>query len=112
MQKFVPRDKHGPEWHIQKRIIKLLRGREWYVKETHGSAYQSGFPDLFACHSKFGQRWIEVKNLKKYSFTAAQLECFPKFNAHGSGIWILVDATEDEYKKLMKPPNWYWYLKG
>jgi hypothetical protein len=82
-----------------------------FVKSTHGNIYQFGFPDLFATHRKFGARWIEVKNPLSYAFTPAQLEVFPKFVAFGTGVWILVAATEYEYKKLFQPCNWYEYLK-
>lgn len=78
--------------------------------ETHGNAYQNGFPDLYVTHSKYGARWVEVKNLAKYEFTAAQREKFPQFVASGAGIWILVDATETEYNKLFKACNWWQYL--
>lgn len=102
--------KKGPERIIQDRIIYFLRAREWFVVETHGNMFQRGLADLFATHRKYGQRWIEVKQATGYSFTAAQLENFPLFVANGSGIWILCDATEDEYQKLFKEPNWGFYL--
>lgn len=72
--------------------------------------YQSGFPDLYATHYKYGARWVEVKNPEKYCFTPAQLEWFPQFVSHGSGIWIMTAATDVEYEKLFKPCNWYLYL--
>ena len=101
-----------PERIIQDAIILLLRSKGWFIKETHGNAYQSGFPDLFACHSRYGQRWIEVKrpDMEGSRFTAAQLEDFPKMCANGSGIWILTANTESEYEKLFRPPNYYQYL--
>lgn len=102
--------KRGPEAIIQEQIIHFLRAREWLVKVTIGNAYQNGFPDLFAAHRSYGQRWIEVKQPVHYSFTAAQLLEFPMFCAHGSGIWILCAATQEEYLKLWKPPNWTAYL--
>lgn len=101
----------GPEAIIQSKIVTKLTLLGWYTIVTHGSIFQQGLPDLFACHSKFGQRWIEVKNPKAYCFTPAQLETFPKLCANGSGVWILVDDSDEEYKKLWKPPNWYWYCK-
>jgi hypothetical protein len=101
--------KRGPERIIQDEIISFLRIREWYVLETHGNMYQRGFPDLFVCHTSYGQRWVEVKNPLQYCFTAAQMETFPKLCAHGSGVWILTAATQDEYLKLWKPPNWWVY---
>ena len=86
----------------------MLTLKGWFVKSTHGNSLQQGFPDLYACHPRYGQRWIEVKNPKKYEFTAAQLEDFPRIS-QGGGIWILVAATEDEYLKLFKEQNWYVY---
>jgi hypothetical protein len=76
--------------------------------------YQSGFPDIFACHPKYGQRWIEVKlpEMKGSKFTAAQLEDFNKLCAFGSGVWILTGATESEYEKLFKRSNWWQYLSA
>jgi hypothetical protein len=88
----------------------LIKG--WYVKSTHGNMYQSGFPDLFACHSRYGQRWVECKlpEGKGSRFTDAQMEDFPKLCANGSGVWIITAATDFEYQKLFRPPNWYQYL--
>jgi len=102
--------KKGPEKKIQEALIKYLRQREWFVKSTHGCAYQSGFPDLFAAKRRYGMRWIEVKNPASYRFTDAQIECFPKFSKNQVGIWILGAGTEAEYKKLFNQPNWAHYL--
>lgn len=110
MQALKPKGGIGPEAKIQNAIVHMLRGKGWFVKETHGSMYQSGFPDVFACHSRYGQRWIEVKNPEHYVFTGAQLEDFPKLCANGSAVWVLVAATEQEYEKLFKPCNWFFYL--
>jgi hypothetical protein len=112
MRKFKPKDtrKKGPEGKIQEEIIIMLRAKEWFVKPTHGNMYQSGFPDLFACHARYVQRWIEFKNSKAYYFTNEQVEDFPRLCANGSGVWILVEASETEYDKLFKSPNWFMYL--
>ena len=101
----------GPEAKIQNAIMIYLRSREWFVKHLHGNAYQSGFPDLWACHSKYGHRWIEVKlpEMKGSRYTPAQLDNFPKLCAHGSGVWVLTAATDSEYAKLWKPSNWWVY---
>ncbi len=112
MEPLKPKSKHGPEYYIQQDIIKYLRMREWLVKPTHGSMFQSGFPDLFATHTAYGPRWIEVKNPLSYRFTPAQLEWFPQFGAHGSGVWVLTAATDEEYAKLFRKHNWFLYLKG
>ena len=102
----------GPEAKIQASIIKMLELKGWFVKVTHGNMYQSGFPDLFATHKMYGARWIEVKKpeMKGSVFTTAQLNDFPRFCKNGSGIWILTSATESEYKKLFKKPNWSYYI--
>jgi hypothetical protein len=114
MKHFIPKKKHGPEAKIQDDIIKMLRMYGWFVKATHGNMYQSGFPDLFACHYKYGHRWIEVKDPNRGGdiFTAAQHEIFPKLAANGSGVWVLVAATEKEYDKLFNRQNWYMYLEA
>lgn len=104
--------KKGPEHKIQEAIIKMLRYKEWYVKVMVGNAYQFGIPDLWASHHRYGPRWIEVKlpGMKGSRFTAAQLEDFPKICANGSGVWVLTGATEEEYRKLFRAPNWHVYL--
>ena len=111
MLPYKPKPKKGPEAKIQEAIIKKLTLLGWFVKSTHGNMYQSGFPDLFCCHSRYGQRWVEVKNPSNYKFTPAQVENFPKFSANGSPIWILVSDSDSEIDKLFGPENWYQYLK-
>ena len=88
----------------------MLKVRDWYARETHGNMYQSGFPDIFACHRRYGIRWIEVKMPTGYSFTPAQLDVFPEFAAKGVGIWILTADTETQYRLLFKPSNWHHFL--
>jgi hypothetical protein len=99
---------------IQENIMKKLRWLEWFCKSTHGNLYQSGFPDIFACHVRYGPRWIECKQpdeTKSY-FTAAQLETFPKMDAAGCGIWVMTTDTDHEYAKLFQAPNWrQYYMK-
>jgi len=101
----------GPEGIIQQDICAFLRVRGWFVKVTVGNMYQSGFPDLFACHPSYGIRWIEVKNPEGYRFTGAQLENFPKMCANGTGIWIMTEASENQYNWLSKKYNWEQYKK-
>lgn len=100
-----------PEAVIQDKIVMKLRYRGWFVKETHGSVWQSGLPDIYAANRKYGPRWIEVKNPNRYRFTPAQLEDFPQFSAAGVGIWILVSDEDSELDKLFSPPNWHTYLQ-
>lgn len=106
------RPRKGPEAKIQDEIIKFLTLRKWLVMQTHGNIYSFGFPDLYATNYIHGPRWIEVKNPLKYEFTPCQLEFFPKLSSHGTRIWILTAATEEEYAKLFQPPNWHVYLLG
>lgn len=110
MQGKIIKPRTGPEAQIQREIVKFLKLRDWYVLETHGNAFQNGFPDLYVTHSKYFARWVEVKVAGHFRFTPAQLEVFPKLCANGSGVWIMVAATEAEYAKLWKPANWHIYL--
>ena len=103
---------HGPEWHIQKDVIRFLEARGWNVEHTHGNLYQTGFPDLYAAHKKWGTRWIDCKQPKKYSFTRAQKQKWPVWEAYGIGIWILTAATQAEYDKLFAAPNWRSVCQG
>jgi hypothetical protein len=102
--------KDGPEAKIQGELINFLKIRDWFVQVMIGNAYQFGIPDLFCTHTRYGHRWVEVKNPLKYAFTPAQLEKFPKLCANGSGVWVIVAATEFEYRKLFAPANWHAYL--
>ena len=99
-----------PENIIQTAIIEYLELRDWFIMNMTGNKYQAGVPDLYICHIRYGPRWVEVKREKKYSFTPAQLEVFPKLSIHGVGIWILTAATKMEYAKLFKAPNWHMFL--
>ena len=102
----------GPEAKIREAIRILLAKKGWYAIITHGNMFQSGLPDIFACHSRYGQRWIEVKDPLRNGdvFTAAQHDVFPKMCANGSGVWVLVGDSESEYNKLFERPNWQFYL--
>lgn len=103
----------GPEAIIQEKIIMKLRYLQWSVRATHGNLYQNGFPDLFAAHRSFGQRWIEVKdpNRKGNVFTEAQHQYFRELDAVGCGVWVLTGDSDDEIAKLRGPANWWHYLQ-
>jgi len=111
MQKFRG-TRSCPEKKIREDLIEYLVKRGWFVKTTHGNMFQSGFPDLYATHPLYGPRWIEVKlpEMKGSHFTSAQMKDFPKFQKHGSPIWVLVAATDDEYCKLFKESNFHLYV--
>lgn len=102
------------EEKIREGIIRKMRYLEWYVQIMHGNLFTKGFPDLFTAHIRYGIRLIEVKQpdeTKSY-FTAAQIETFPKMEAAGVGIWILVSDSDQEYSKLFQAPNWrQYYMK-
>ncbi len=104
------RKAHGPEYGIQREVIRFLRTRGWHVERLVGFAWQYGLPDLLAVHPKFGLRFIEVKNPDEYTFTRAQRIKFPILDSFGMGIWIITGATDEEYDKLFGSPNWrdYW----
>ena len=101
---------HGPEYGIQREIINFLRVRKWHVERIVGIGWQFGLPDLYIAHPQWGQRWLEVKNDGEYTFTKAQKIKFPILASFGVGIWIMTAATEEQYERLFKEPNWrdYW----
>jgi hypothetical protein len=77
-----------------------------------GNAYQYGIPDLYCYHPRHGERWIDVKNPSSYSFTREQRVKWPIWESFRCGIWILTAATQEEYDKLFRPPNWRNYWKA
>ena len=99
--------RQSPEADIQKEIVKMLIRKTWFVKVMHASDQLSGVPDLWACHSIYGQRWIEVKlpNMEGSKFTSAQKRDFPQMLSRHIGIWILTAANESNYRRLFKPEN-------
>ncbi|MGN6545760.1 MAG: hypothetical protein ACTHK7_11975 [Aureliella sp.] len=98
------------EIKIRTDLVEYLTLREWLVEITHGSKFQHGIPDLFCHHVRYGYRWVECKRPIGYQFTRSQKVKFPIWEKHGVGIWILVDASDIEYAKLFRAPNWrdYW----
>lgn len=100
----------GPERALQNEVVAALEARGWFVLETHGSLYQHGFPDVYACKKGHGQRWIELKIEGAYKFTGAQLETFPRLMAEAVGIWIVTDV-DHLFDRIQEKPNWTNYLK-
>jgi Holliday junction resolvase len=98
----------GPERDLQNQVTEKLESDGWFVLETHGSLYQHGFPDIYAC-KKGEQRWIELKIKGAYKFTGAQLETFPRLTAEGVGIWIVTN-TNHLFDCIMGKPNWHKFL--
>lgn len=81
----------------------------WQVMVTNGNLYQVGFPDLYCTHPTHGQRWIDVKNPARYSFTPAQKKLWPAIDAC-VGIWILTSPDQIE-TVLFKPSNLWSFWK-
>lgn len=110
MEAFIPsrHGKAGPESKIQNKIITMLLRKGWYVVRIPGSKMLSGMPDLYATHSRYRSRLIEVKLplMKGSRFTPAQLDRFPKLAANGSGVWVLTGDSDAEYAKLFRRQNW------
>jgi len=108
------RIRENPEALVQKRIIKMLKARDWYVTVMHASFALRGIPDLYAVHKRHGARWIEVKDPKRTGkrslFTSAQLETFPHWSAAHIQIYVLTGPEQEEYDKLFRPGNWARYL--
>jgi len=102
----------GPEFKVRERVIKMLERYGWIVKIVHGSMYQSGFPDLYCTHKKYGPRWIEVKlpNMEGSRWTAEQRKWFPILAENGTPIWVITNDTEYEYRKLFANDNWFEYM--
>jgi hypothetical protein len=103
----------GPEAIIQKNFIVYLRERGWEVERMIGNELQKGIPDIYVMHPEYGDRWIDLKNPSDYEFTTAQIIKWPKWEAHGKGIWIITGWSDDDYAKLFQPPNMrdYWKPK-
>jgi len=112
MNSFITKGKRKPEDILRDQIIDKLKRKGWFAKSTHGSMFQSGFPDIFATHQRYGHRWIEVKmpGRRGNVFTPAQHKTFPLLCQAGSGVWVLTSDSEVEYKKLFRGYNWYQYM--
>jgi len=76
------------ELQIQRELVEFLRARGWYVERMLANAYQTGIPDLYCFQKKSGERWVEVKRPKDYTFTKRQRQKWPQWEKAGIGIWI------------------------
>lgn len=79
----------------------------WYVKKIHGSKYQSGLPDVYAHHLKFGGLWIELKH-DKNKLEDSQVHEFALMSKHGARIFVIRDVKEYP-EVLYHAPNWGTY---
>ncbi len=101
------------EASIAASIKQLLECRGWEVKNTHGNTYQKGFPDAYCLHPVYRQRWVEYKRPGLGRYTKDQLIWFPVFERCRVGVWVMTEASEEQYKMLVSgKPNWRDFLKG
>jgi len=106
-----PRFRSRPEDLLQDKIITFLEQRGWMVEKMHGNAFQHGIPDLYCWNEGLDMhRWIDVKVEGKHEYTKRQCQKWPKWEARGLGVWIMMYPSEEWYAKLFKPPNFrdYW----
>ena len=105
---------HGPEWHIQKDVIRFLGARGWNVEHTHGNLYQTGFPDLLRCAQTMGHPLdrLQAAQAVIQLHEGRYKQKWPAWEAYGIGIWILTAATQAEYDKLFAVPTWCLNAKG
>lgn len=100
-----PQVKSQPELTIRSAVRDFLTARGWHVEIMHGNQFQHGIPDLWTWHAQWNFRWIDTKTPKKNSLTKRQCQKWPIWEKKGIGVWIMVEATQAEYDKLMGPPN-------
>lgn len=82
-----------------------LRG--WLVMKMGAGKYVSGWPDCYAAHIKWGQRWFETK-VPGGKLRASQIKRFAKLAQYGVEIWVL--EGPETYMRLFKNPNWRQYI--
>ena len=100
------------ELQIQRELVAFLKARTWHVERMLANAYQTGIPDLYCYHKRWGERRIEVKRPDEYSFTRwTKVEMARVGAPLGIPIWILTAATQDQYDLLFKSPNWREFWK-
>lgn len=81
-----------------------MEARGWFIIKIHGGKYQSGLPDLYAMHLKYGTRWIETK-VPSGKLSASQVKKFYLMSKAGVKIFVLED--EKHYGRLFKEnDNW------
>lgn len=107
MQPFDAGKKPKLEKDHYRDLKKFMEARGWLVEKVTASAYLIGWPDVFACHREFGQRWIEMKRPNVGRLNDDQRRVFMKWHNAGVRIWVVTSV--EEYGLLFKEPNWFWY---
>jgi hypothetical protein len=105
-------------------VLYCERVHGWHCFKTHGSMFQSGFPDQYMVHKDYAPKWWEGKireaGSSYVSFTRAQKVVFPTWLANNVSIWIVAaddlrgnkQKLEEQYCLLFKPHNCYYYLNS
>jgi hypothetical protein len=103
-----PRFTSSPEKTLQNNhIVPFLEVHGWLVEVMHASYALKGIPDLYCWHQGLVTfRWIDVKLPKGSDLTKAQCQKWTDWEKRDLGIWIMKEASEEEYLKLFEPPNW------
>lgn len=110
MSKLFPKTPVQQTEHArQTRLTRYLIQRDWQVKETYGTLYSFGWPDLYAAHVEYGSRWIEMK-CPGEKLRQTQIDFITQFCLVQVFVWVLVDGTPEEYRKLFGPPNWQQFI--
>jgi|GEM_PF-1903689 len=92
-------------------LVKFLKIRGWLVQRMSADAFFKGFPDLYCASKKWGERWIQAKLPESYTLTQPQVRRWSLWEELRIGVWILTAATQEEYDKLVAPPNWRDFCK-
>ena len=98
----------GPEKKGQNELILFLQIKGWCIEKLHGGMYQQGFPDLYAMHPVYGDRWIEMK-AKGGKLRKSQIRKFTEWSKYGKQVYVLEGS--EHYSRLFKVRgNWLNYL--
>ena len=102
-------DRDKPEYKTKRTkndLVKYLEIRGWLTQRMSADAFLKGFPDLFCADNKWGTRWVEVRRPENHTLNKAQRRRWALWDELRIGIWVLTAATQEEFNKLYKPPNW------
>ena len=96
-----------PEDKLANLLRKLMESSEWCVEKTHGSMYQSGFPDFLCMHLVWGTKWIENK-VPGGRLRPSQISKFLIWEKAGAEIFVCTGPKD--YYKIFEHPNWGEFL--
>ena len=96
-----------PEDKLANELRRFMENRGWCVEKTHGSMYQSGWPDFLCMHSVWGTIWIENKSLTG-KLRPSQITKFLAWEKVGAKIFVCRGLKD--YHKIFEKPNWGDYI--